>query len=208
MPAFLNMAPINGTQTISVVRDGQEEKVSLGTNTGPGIVMRETTIANGQIHTTSVLALEWMRTRNLAFKNGAGMSFSFPNEAEAFPPVKVDNIEPVDFYTGSTNIRQLSKTIYQDAYISGNCFKFPESYGIADTIVIPGMCWQDDTQKILGEISSVAWEEKPITIGEKSTAAYPGWSVWESGFISVAGYDQKPLKTNYITNTKKETTNA
>lgn len=211
MPAALNMAPVDGSQKVTVVREGQETELSISTRSDPWIQMKNTTINKGQIHTSSVLAVDWMRTKTIRFKDGPGpmLQFSYNQpDSELFPPVKVENTKTISIVTGSSSLKALSKTIYQDAYISGNCFQFPESYGVAPTIVIPGMCWQEDTRKILGEISSVAWDVKPITIGEKSTAAYPGWAVWESGYISVAGYDQKPLKSNYITNTKKETTNA
>jgi hypothetical protein len=93
----------------------------------------------------------------------------------------------------------LSGSIYQDSYVSTQSFSFPPSYGIADTIRVPGMLWQvqkeDDNDKAY-------WNEPEMTKPDGTiTMCYPGVDVWNKATISQRGYSTASLKTGYIINT-------
>lgn len=217
MPVQLKMAPVNGSQKIGVIEAGVEKQVSLDVFSDPGITLKETTIGHGQIRTSGII----MSLSNVVARGGAFVSLSYPiqdDTVRTFIPIDVPNIE-VNYNlannTGSAIVQKLNQTIYQDYYIGGNCFRFPDddAYGVVQSMTVPGMCWQEMTRNLVSDIASVAWEEKPVIVqdtkGTKYTACYPGWAAWSSeAYISQAGYESKPLKDNYITNTKKESKNA
>ena len=213
MPASLRMTPVDGAQKVSIINAGEEEQVVLSVASDPDILLKDTTIHKGQIHTSShVLILGNLVARKAGFTSVAP---NIEDKAETFIPVDAPNIkldENLEKYTGAFLVKPLTQTIYQDYYISNNCFQFPTDYGTDPVLIVPGMSWQEDTRRIVGDIQSVTWEEKPITVmgadGEITTACYPGWESWTQGFITQAGYEQKPLKSNYITNTKKESKDA
>lgn len=216
MPAQLKMTPVNGSQKIGIIQNGVEQKVAIDVNSEPDIMLKETTISHGQIITTNLV----LSMGTIIGKQVGGTEYfgGFQDKGDTFKPLNTPNIE-VNFAlsdaSGAYSVQQLNQTIYQDYYIGANCFQFPvdDAYGVTQTIVIPGMAWQQTTREIVGDVASVAWEEKPITVqgsdGEVTTACYPGWAAWSSeASISQTGYENKPLKDNYITNTKKETKNA
>ena len=217
MPAQLKMTPVNGSQKIGVISAGTERQVSLDVFSDPGIMLKETTIGHGQIRTSGII----MSLSNIVARGGAFVNLSYPiqdDTVRTFIPIDVPNIEVnhnLASNTGASNVQKLNQTIYQDYYIGGNCFRFPDdnAYGVVQSMTVPGMCWQEETRKIVGDITSVAWKEKPVIVqdtkGTKYTACYPGWAAWSSeASISQAGYETKPLRDNYITNTKKESENA
>ena len=217
MPASLRMAPVDGSQKVSVLDgSGGETQIDLSVSSNPNILMKQTTISNGQIHTMShILSLGTVQAKQVA---AVSVKDGILDKKESFPDVDVPNTKTdtgLEEGTGASVVQKLSQTIYQDFYIGANCFQFPEdaAYGVQQSLTVPGMAWQDETRSLVDDLKSVTWEEKPITVqganGEVSTACYPGWAAWSSeANISQAGYELKPLKNNYITNTKKETKNA
>lgn len=211
-PSSVIMTPINGTQKVNVVRNGEVTSLSLTTASAPGIQLKGSmVIDNGNLAVNgSILAMQTVLCRNSYYVNYGQIR----EDSESFKSdLTIKNQDPfteLENATGAPLIVKLTQTIYQDAYVAGNCFRFPENYGVADTITIPGMVWQEATRKALGDISEVAW--KTISVedpdGKTITACYPGWTVWQSATITQAGYETKPLIDNYITNTKQENTNA
>lgn len=209
-PVSLRMANLDGTQKISVLRNGEVNQVTLTVSSSPNILMNDTTINKGQIVTNDMI----ISMKTVAARRGYFVSMQQIQETQdTFVPVDIKNTSLstiVANTTGAETAQKLSKTIYQDYYIAGNCFRFPENYNVAPVLTIPGMAWQEDTRIAVGDVSLVSWEEKPVKDpdGKTVTACYPGWAVWQQGFVTGAGYTKNPLKNGYVTNTKKETKNA
>jgi hypothetical protein len=211
-PVAMTMSPVNGTQKVFLIRNGELSSVSLVTSSTPGLqikgplVIDDDNIAvNG-----SILCMQTVVCRNSYYVNDGQIredSQVFKND------ITVKNIElrkDLESSSGAVFVINVTETIYQDVYIAGNCFRFPENYGVADTIMVPGMVWQEATRKASGNADELLWKELPVEDpdGKTITACYPGWTVWESATITQTGYETKPLNENYITNTKQENTNA
>jgi hypothetical protein len=212
-PTSLNMSVLDGTQKIGVVRNGVEEQVLLDVDSSPAIAMKEAVFTDGNIKITgNFICNNMVIAKQVGYVSGG----EIVDNGKIFTPLTVQNTKlnkNLETNSGSALVTELAQTIYQDFYIASNCFQFPENYGVEATIVIPGMVWQETTRELVGDIATVAWEEKPITVpgeeGNVTTACYPGWEAWSGeAKITQAGYKKEPLNKNYITNTEKENSNA
>ena len=111
----------------------------------------------------------------------------------------------------AARVAELSKSIYQDSYISKNGFAFPDSYGVLDGIRIPGMMWQTFNDNL--DVGAI-WEEPLMMSADengplnKATMCYPGFTVWNTAMLSKQGYTTVSLSNGYRTNIVKETTNG
>lgn len=116
-------------------------------------------------------------------------------------PLPFDRLDAVSALAKSAATRIKDTPIYQDAYVNGNAFSFPDTYEISTDIQIPGTRWQADTL-IVG--NGGHWKEDYIiSVDGQTTAAYPGFDVWEKATVSKPGNEFGMLKTDYTTNTKE-----
>lgn len=213
MPAQLWMRNVNGTEKVSVVRDGNLATVSINVAPEPGILLAGSMqmdngnlTVNGGISATQQVVGRYMYYATDVSKIREDSGF-FKQD------LTIKNMEvnkDMDQSSGAYFAYRLANTLYQDYYVGSNCFRFPVSYDIYQARTIPGTVWQQDTLKIVDAPELYTWTEKYVkdAIGRSDTAAYPGWATWESCYISVTGHTEKPMKNSYITNTRKETTNG
>lgn len=204
-PAQFQISPMDGVQIVKVVRDGREREIIIDTNSNPFIMMRGDMEMTGSLSVgKSIRALADVISRRSLYVTNSNI---LDDKTLTFIPVDVPanklngNIEKG---SGSAYAQAAAQTFYQDAYIANNSFSFPEHYDIAE-LKVPGMVWQEATRELVGDVSQVAWQEKPfISVTGTTTACYPGWDIWQSAKITQTGYKEADLISNYITNTTKE----
>lgn len=205
-PVYLNMSVMDGTQKVTVVRNGEQKVLTISTSSRPDIVVKGNMAVEGHVKIGgNTLVLRSVVARGSYYVN----SSQIIDKKETFEPLDLTSIKlnsNLEKNSGAVFMYTRRNTLYQDAYIGGNSFLFPTYYGVPKNIMIPGMVWQEATRTIVGDISKVAWKEIPVISldGKKTTACYPGWGVWETGHITKPGYEQDDLSTGYITNTEKE----
>ena len=205
-PCQVNMSTLADTQKISVIRDGTESKLAITVNSSPNIIMKDTIITNGHIKMTgNLLSLGGVICRTLGYVSGSQIL----DKKETFSPLDVPNTPIANYSSGISVVQNLTKSLYQDYYVGSNCFRFPVDYN-SFLYAVPGTVWQQDTWKIVDAPENYTWKEIYVkdAIGRDSTAAYPGRSKWDQGFITISGLDKKPLKDSYITNTRKDKNNG
>lgn len=205
-PCQINMSTLADTQKISVIRDGVESKLAITVHSSPNIIMKDTVITNGNIKMTgNLLSLGSIICRTLGYVSGSQIL----DKKETFSPLDVPNTPVANYSSGISIVQNLTKSLYQDYYVGSNCFRFPTNYN-SFLYAVPGTVWQQDTWKIAEDPENYTWTEKYVedAIGRDATAAYPGRSRWDQGFVTVSGLDKKPLKDSYITNTRKDKNNG
>jgi len=215
MPAQLNISAVNGTEEVAVMRNGEMEQQEINTATAPHLYLKGAFRFNGtaMVVSGSIYVTKDVMATNVGYVEGSGKIVVNDIEGNFFKKQwPVDNLEinsELKENSGYKFVEFITETIYQDYYIASNCFKFPEDYGVSESFVIPGMVWQENTRLTVDDPNSVVWTEEPVldVDGETLTAAYPGWSAWVRGRITQKGYEKGILLFDYITNTKKETSN-
>ena len=212
MPAQLWMRNVNGTEKVSVVRDGNLATVNINIASEPGIILAGSMqMDNGNLTVNGgISATQQVVGRYLYY--ASTMSKIREDSGIFKQDLTIKNMDvnkDMDQSSGAYFAYRLANTLYQDYYVGSNCFRFPGNYNVS-CYAVPGTVWQQDTRKIVDAPELYTWTEKYVedAIGRRPTAAYPGWGRWEQALITVAGYDAKPLKNNYITNTRKDTTNG
>lgn len=212
IPAKVILAQLDGTQTTKIIRDGQTVEVELNTATEPQLIVKGAVGIEGNLKVDGsavVLGAVIQRTSYYVYQSMIKDDVKVFENLDLKKSALNKNMTDVP---GVSNIALASKSLYQDHYIVENGFKFPDNYGVAPEIVVPGMVWQSNTMEQDINISDYTWnEEYMVSITgstTKTTACYPGYEVWESAKVTARGYKSFNLNTSYITNTKKETENG
>lgn len=196
---------IRGTRdqnTATVYREGEATTVNINASAVPGLSVEGQVQANG-----AVICNDWARfdgqvvCRSTMVEEGG---YGETTKESMDLNMKQVPFEKLDAATGiaSLTVNRLKDTrIYQDSYVNGNAFSFPESYEIPTNIRIPGTRWQADTLQVG---NGGHWKEDPIvSVSGVVTATYPGFDVWEYATVSKPGNTFGMLKTDYTTNTKE-----
>lgn len=206
-PARFDMRGINGVESINVVRAGSTSRVVLSTATTSDIYTNGTLLLDGDIACNGSARINGgLSARGISSTASTNGVVQNPDKAfESFDIVKTRPVGTLGLGNASS-VESVATSIYQDNHISTNAFSFPESYGVSNTYRVPGMVWQAVNADSIkeSELRQYCWKEEYIkTYNQTETACYPGISVWESAVVSCRGYITKPLKSDYITNTKR-----
>ena len=201
MPGNILAHPIEKAPSVSVFSDGKVEKqvlstapscslqVSAGMRIGGSLEVNDTVLMNGTLAARTILS---STSRVSAVKDPDKVFHKFTPKAAKVP----------DNYGGAASeaAAKATKDVAQDRFINGCEFRFPPDYGVADSLVVPGMVWQARATES-GKAGKKWREEYITTIDGEETAAFPGKDVWEKAKVSARMFKEKPnLKDDYVTN--------
>ena len=215
MPASLNMTKMDGVMRVPLCRGGRSREGTFKTDNQPSLfveshgVFGQDLVVNGTgkfnghgkrghalqafgiISTTDDAELDPQSKSTLKHFKEQEMFSTTPNAAPAAT-------------AAPANAAAVAKTVYQDWFITGNRFAFPDSYG-RDIIYVPGMVWQERARAMKN--AGDAWKEQYMTDPDgKPTACYPGYRIWENACVSERGgkLEAQLNDGGYVTNTKHE----
>ena len=191
------------SNTVTVVRNGENYTVSMIYNAYPQITVEKDLIVGGNIgcngagkFSKAVAAYSIGTKEGLASIGKLESTFTDP-----FAETKIDKPNPnTDIGGGVAKaVTNLARYIYQDKYISMNSFLFPQTYNVDPNLRVPGMLWQTETEAT-GNYS--VWSEAAVISvdGKVTTMCYPGLDVWRGAKVSKRGYETNSLLDGYITN--------
>ena len=206
-PTELIMLNVNGAESVSVPRAGEIDTITLATADNPTIRLKDSIAVGGDIICNGNAQINGQLKARVVGSTSELMA-KLKDPKTELAPQKLDPVEPNG--TVGANVADVitddgvRNGVYQDYFIAANAFAFPLSYNIAVDMRMPGMVWQ--TMAAQTASSSTKWRETYIKdINGEETACYPGVEVWDTATISLGGYEEKPLKGEYIINTNRST---
>lgn len=130
---------------------------------------------------------------------GNGSKWSGIRAAVRVPKFTVPHLNPgQETVQGSEGLRAMTRSIYQDHYVTGNRFMFPSSteLGINSTYTVVASRWQT---MLMG---TNVWVESALqdTLEQTTSMDYPGQEAWTTGKLLVAGGEELSLANGYKIN--------
>jgi hypothetical protein len=213
MPATLNMKSMADAVRAHLCRGGRSREALLNTDPQPSLwvqangVFGQDLVVNGlgkfnghgkrghALHAYGVLST----TDNVELNAGARSTKKHFTDQEM--PATPNTAAPATVAAGR-NATNAARTVYQDWFMTGNGFAFPDTYD-RNVITVPGMVWQERT-RALAEHGD-PWQEQYVADANgQLTACYPGYRIWETATVSSRD-PALALRLNaggYATNTK------
>ena len=188
--------------TATVYRNGEEVQININVATAPMLSVEGQVQCDGAVisNNGARFAGQVVCRTTLVEEGGYGETTKDSMNLN-LKPIPFDKLDAWTEIASMASNRLKDTRVYQDSYVNGNAFSFPPSYEIASDIQIPGTRWQADTIQVG---NGGHWKEDYIiSVSGVTTAAYPGWEVWENATVSKPGHEFGMLKTDYTTNTKE-----
>lgn len=207
MPAHVSLVGKASAEKITVVRNGEEQDITLNTVTGnPQLVVDGTFVVGGMM-----LCNGAGHFCGQVSANGVASTAPYNNvlDTRYGDPFKKTDIKKLDAGTGggaaAGKVFEAARYMYQDVFVTVNGFAFPDDYGVQTHIRIPGMRWQTLDRK-----DARKWEETAVTnilLGGEThyTMCYPGKAVWDTATVSDVDYTTYNLSDGYTTNVPEGT---
>lgn len=202
MAANLVLRGTKDQNTASVYEDGEVVTVNINAATEPMLSVEGQLQVNGAVICNAWARFDGQLVCRSAMVQEGGYGETTKDSLDiSLRPIPFDKLDAATEIAAEAATRVKNTPIYQDAYVNGNAFSFPETYQIETEIQIPGTRWQADTIQVG---NGGHWKEDYIiSVSGVTTAAYPGWEVWENATVSKPGHEFGMLKTDYTTNTKE-----